>query len=57
MLTHVIGSLSLIVWLPIFFAFMSDANLATTLVMSTSGPLANKVKMAAMYARKNKSLG
>jgi hypothetical protein len=36
---------------------MSDANLAQVLAMSISGPLANKVKMAAAFARKNKALG
>lgn len=36
---------------------MTDANLVTALVQSICGPLANKVKFAALYARKNKKLG
>lgn len=36
---------------------MTDANLMTALVQSICGPLANKVKFAALYARKNKRLG
>lgn len=36
---------------------MTDANLITALVQSICGPLANKVKFSAMYARKNKKLG
>lgn len=36
---------------------LNQANLVTALVMSICGPLANKVKLSAMYARKNKKLG
>jgi len=36
---------------------MSDANLTTTLIQSICGPLANKVKFSAMFARKNRALG
>jgi len=36
---------------------MTDANLITALVQSICGPLANKIKFSALYARKNKKLG
>ncbi len=34
-----------------------QASLVTALILSMCGPLANKVKLSALYARKNKRMG